>query len=63
MYIIHYSLYGINNNEIITYDTNKMAVEAIKILIDKIRDVDRAVNFAERVNTSPVWSELACGTC
>jgi hypothetical protein len=41
------------------YDTNKMAVEAIKILIDKIRDVDRAVNFAERVNTSPVWSELA----
>ncbi len=41
------------------YKKNDLEVEAVKILIDKLRDIDRASEFADRVNTSPVWSELA----
>lgn len=34
-------------------------VAAVEILVDKIRDLDRAKEFAERVNASAVWSKLA----
>eukprot|EP00043_Microstomoeca_roanoka_P006604 m.64179 g.64179 ORF g.64179 m.64179 type:complete len:1667 (-) comp13482_c1_seq1:229-5229(-) len=33
--------------------------EAIKVLIDNIKNLDRAYEFAERVNNSDVWSLLA----
>lgn len=34
-------------------------VAAIKIMVDNIRDTDRAKEFAERVNVKEVWSKLA----
>lgn len=34
-------------------------VAAVEILVDKIRDLDRAKEFAERVNVPAVWSKLA----
>jgi clathrin heavy chain len=34
-------------------------VAAVEILVDKIRDLERAKEFAERVNISSVWSKLA----
>lgn len=34
-------------------------VNAVEILVDKIRDLDRAKEFAERVNAAAVWSKLA----
>lgn len=34
-------------------------VSAVEVLVDKIRDLERAKEFAERANVSPVWSKLA----
>lgn len=34
-------------------------VAAVQVLVDKICDLDRAKEFAERVNVSEVWSKLA----
>eukprot|EP00981_Chlorochromonas_danica_P008853 scaffold2320_cov168-Ochromonas_danica.AAC.5 len=34
-------------------------VSAVEVLVDKIRDLDRAKEFAERVNNAAVWSKLA----
>lgn len=34
-------------------------VAAVEVLVDKIRDLERAKEFAERVNVPPVWSKLA----
>lgn len=34
-------------------------VAAVEVLVDKIRDLERAKEFSERVNTSKVWSKLA----
>jgi clathrin heavy chain len=34
-------------------------VAAVEILVDKIRDLERAKEFAERVNAPAVWSKLA----
>lgn len=34
-------------------------VAAIEVIVDHIRDLDRAKEFAERVNVKPVWSKLA----
>lgn len=34
-------------------------VAAVEVLVDKIRDLERAKEFAERVNHSQVWSKLA----
>lgn len=34
-------------------------VAAVEVLVDKIRDLDRAKEFAERVNAKDVWSKLA----
>lgn len=34
-------------------------VSAVEILVDKIRDLDRAKEFAERANAPAVWSKLA----
>ncbi|KAJ1426287.1 hypothetical protein B484DRAFT_397626 [Ochromonadaceae sp. CCMP2298] len=34
-------------------------VAAIEVLVDKIRDLERAKEFSERVNINPVWSKLA----
>jgi clathrin heavy chain len=34
-------------------------VAAVEILVEKIQDLDRAKEFAERVNVSSVWSTLA----
>lgn len=36
-----------------------LQVSAVEILVDKIRDLDRAKEFAERVNAKAVWSKLA----
>jgi clathrin heavy chain len=33
-------------------------VAAVEVLVDKIADMDRAKEFAERVNLGPVWSKL-----
>lgn len=34
-------------------------VAAVEVLVDNIRDLDRAKEFAERVNVKDVWSKLA----
>eukprot|EP01038_Epipyxis_sp_PR26KG_P012690 gene12690-17015_t len=34
-------------------------VSAVEVLVDNIRDLERAKEFAERVNIKPVWSKLA----
>jgi clathrin heavy chain len=34
-------------------------VSAIEVIVDHIRDLERAKEFAERVNAKPVWSKLA----
>jgi len=34
-------------------------VAAVEVLVEKIRDLDRGKEFAERVNQSAVWSKLA----
>lgn len=44
-----------------TTDDEKIVhhVAAVEVLVDKIRDLERAKEFAERVNVSDVWSKLA----
>lgn len=34
-------------------------VSAVEVLVDNIRDLERAKEFSERVNVKPVWSKLA----
>ena len=34
-------------------------VAAVEVLVDNIKDLERAKEFAERVNVPPVWSKLA----
>ena len=33
-------------------------VEAIKVLVDNLKDIKRANEFASKVDEAPVWSEL-----
>lgn len=41
------------------YKKFKMNVDAINVLIDRIEDLDRAAEYAERCDESDVWSRLA----
>ena len=34
-------------------------VSAVEVIVDHLRDLERAKEFAERVNVKPVWSKLA----
>lgn len=36
-----------------------LQVAAVEVIVDHIRDLERAKEFAERVNVKPVWSKLA----
>ena len=34
-------------------------VSAVEVLVDKMKNLERAKEFAERVNVKQVWSKLA----
>jgi len=41
------------------YQKCNQPLEAVNVLIDNIKNIDRAYEFAERVDLPPVWSSLA----
>ncbi|KAJ9065474.1 Clathrin heavy chain [Entomophthora muscae] len=40
------------------YSKYGLSLDAVRVLLDHIHDVDRAYEFAERINTNEVWSKL-----
>ena len=40
-------------------EQTSLNVSAIEVIVDNIHDLERAKEFAERVNSKPVWSKLA----
>jgi len=50
--------YSLHEEAFVIYRKTKHFTEAISVLLENIKSIERAAEFAERVNEPPVWSKL-----
>ena len=50
--------YGLYEEAFVVYGKIKEPIYAVKVLLENLNDVDRAAQFAEKVNVEEVWTEL-----